>query len=377
MIIETPKQVEIEDIVGETESIKASMDESSLPFILEMLSKSFYSNPIGSLVREYTSNCFDSHIEANVDEPVVIKIDEDDEGEYIAFTDVGIGLSPDRMQNVFMKYFTSTKRLTNDQIGGFGLGSKSALSYTDWFYITTISNNIKYQYLFSKGLTVPTLDLLYENECNEHNGTEIRIYIKESPDRWGSLVSDKKKFIKELKSQLCYFDNVFFIGCDIDNEYIIYESDLFKFRNKDQYSDEMHICFGKVAYPIDWKQIDEKLIEVPVGIKFEISELSVTPNREAVRYTNEVKKLVKERVQQVREKLVEIYNSQSKEHEDLFKWYEVKNKHKYITFGEDKCYLPNFKDLGTKDTLKILKDLDLPSDLLGVDKDKLASVPYK
>ena len=237
MILQTPTNNDNINIAGEFESIQAGIDESSLPFILEMLSKNFYSNPIGSICREYTSNCFDSHIEAKIDEPVIIKIDEDEEGEYISFKDVGAGLSPDRIKNIFMKYFTSTKRDSNEMIGAMGLGSKSALAYQDYFYIITIFDNIKYTYLYSKGISLPTLDLLNEESTTEHNGTEIKIYIKNS--------SDKYNFIKELKSQLCYFDNVYFIGCGIDNEYRIYENDLFKYKNKDQYSDEMHISFGR------------------------------------------------------------------------------------------------------------------------------------
>ena len=377
MKIIVPNQLNITNIAGDfSDSIEAGMDESSLPFILEMLSKNFYSNPIGSICREITSNCFDSHIEANVDEPVIIKIANDEEGEYIEFKDVGAGLSPDRIRSIYMKYFTSTKRDSNDQIGGFGLGSKTPLSYTDYFYITTIFNNIKYFYLFSKGEKLPTLDLLNEESTEEHNGTEIKIYIKESKDRYGYKSSDKQLFITALKTQLSYFDNVYFIGCNIDNDYKIYEEDLFKFRNKDQYSNEMHICFGKVSYPIDWEQIDEKPIKAAIGVKFDISELVVTPNREALRYTNEVKILVKERVQKVRQRLVEIYLSQQKSYTDYFEWYNAKDKRRHIIFGNDEllpdiCYLVNFKDLDNEYQLEILNTLNFDSSILKDIFDKL------
>jgi len=74
MEIKTPQQLEITNIGGEFETKKAGIDESSMPFLFEMMSKSLYSNPIGSIVREITSNCFDSHKEANVDDPVIVSL---------------------------------------------------------------------------------------------------------------------------------------------------------------------------------------------------------------------------------------------------------------------------------------------------------------
>lgn len=346
-----------------SDSIQAGMDESSLPFILEMLSKNFYSNPIGSICREITSNCFDSHIEAKVEDAVIITIGTNDELEdYISFTDVGAGLSPERIKKIYMKYFTSTKRDTNDQIGGFGLGSKTPLAYQDYFFITTIFDGIKYSYLFSKGIKLPTLDLLLQEETTEHNGTEIKIIIKN--------FNDKTRFINELKSQLCYFDNVVFKGCGISNDYRIYETDLFKYKNMNQYSDEMHICFGKVAYPIDWNQLGIPYVEVPVGVKFEIHELVVTPNREMLRYTDEVKKLVKERVLKTIEELGKLYIAQQSQYEDYFEWYKVKTKRKYLYLGEEKedtLELKGFKSLKDANTLKIISELKLNNELFESD----------
>lgn len=121
MIIEVKEKLDIQNIGIATENIEASIDAASMPFLFEMLSGSLYSNAIGSICREITSNCFDSHIEAGIDDPVTIKRGYDEEGTYISFIDVGIGLSPDRIKSIYMNYFSSTKRLTNDLIGGFGL----------------------------------------------------------------------------------------------------------------------------------------------------------------------------------------------------------------------------------------------------------------
>ena len=51
--------------------ITISKDSTSMVF--QIFTRNMYSNPIGSIVREITSNCFDSHVEAKVNAPVVIR----------------------------------------------------------------------------------------------------------------------------------------------------------------------------------------------------------------------------------------------------------------------------------------------------------------
>lgn len=331
------------------------------------MSKSLYSNPIGSVVREITSNCFDSHKEAGVDDAVVISKGEDDEGVFISFKDVGVGLSPNRIKDVYMNYLTSTKRNTNDQIGGWGLGSKTPLAYTDYFYIETVFDKIKYNYILSMGETIPTLDLLNQEETEQRNGTVITIYIKKDVNG-GTSTSDLVLFEKELKAQLCYFDNVYFLGWGIDNNYRIFEQDHFKYRSKDRYSEEMHIMLGKVSYPIDWKEIQIERIEIPIGIKFEIGELQVTPNREALRYTDDIKSLVKERIQSAYDEVIRIFHEQNKPLDNYFDWYAVRKSKPHIEFsylqgeGQDleiyKLYIPNNNDVAKKYKLSFVDDLD-------------------
>ena len=358
MIIEVQNQLEIENVGVETENIEAGIDASSMPFLFEMLSRSFYSNPIGSICREITSNCFDSHIEANVDEPVVIKKGYDEEGTYISFVDFGIGISPERIKKIYMNYFSSTKRDTNDQIGGFGLGSKSPLSYTDYFYINTISNGIKYQYVFSKGKIVPTLDLLNTSETTEHNGTEIRIYIND----------DSYTFRRELLKQLCYFDNVYFDNWSINNNYRIYEGKYFKFNNSNPYDTTMHIILNKVAYPIDWHLLGINSYNIAVGVKFTVGELQVTPNREQLRYTESTIQLIKDRIALAINELITLYKNQNQEITSYFEWLRKGDERPNIRFTAedgtvDKLYLYGVKELDSYVGYKYLKGLEQLTDV--------------
>lgn len=124
MIIKKDDNLEI-DSLGNIESIEANISADSLPFLFDLVTKSFYSNPIGSICREITSNCFDAHKEINSDEAVIIRKDYDSENDvwFIKFIDKGIGLSRERLVNIYMNYFSSTKRSSNEFIGGLNIPS--------------------------------------------------------------------------------------------------------------------------------------------------------------------------------------------------------------------------------------------------------------
>jgi len=261
------------------EGVDASIDQENLGFMFDIVSKQMYRRPINSIVREITSNCFDSHIEANVDDPVIITLANDEGGDYITFKDVGVGISPERMDKIYSKWFSSSKRGSNDMIGMFGLGSKSPLAYTDSFFVTTIYDKIQYEYLVHSGKTKPRIEKLLTTEgVEDRNQTEVKIYMKSTLDTFA--------FKNACISELLYFDNVFFESklYSITNDYKIFDYNTFKYRPDLKYSDRLHIIIGKVPYPINWEELNRKEIKIPVGLKFNIGDLEVTPERESLRY---------------------------------------------------------------------------------------------
>lgn len=355
MEIKIQQQLETNNLIGDLDTKTASIDKSSMPFVFDMLSKSLYSNPIGAICREITSNCFDSHKEAGVTDYVKIIHGRDEEGYFIIFKDVGVGLSPERISNIYMNYFSSTKRDTNDLIGGFGLGSKTPLAYQDYFYINTVFNNKKYNYIFSKGETLPTLDLLETLDTSERNGTEIKIIIKN--------IGDVNLFRQELIKQCNYFDDVIFENWGINNDYKIYDLNTFKIRNFDSYSNEIHVLLGKVAYPVNWELISEYTedilsIEIPIAVKFEIGEFQVTPNRETIRYTEETKKLIGERIKAAYDEFISIYESQTKPYDNVYDYLLNIKAKKYIKFLEDEIPVPQEISKTRKSLCTVFNDIN-------------------
>lgn len=123
MILEEVKGIEI---VSDIEGVKGGISAESFPFMFRILSKAYYSRKLDSIVRELGSNCYDSHIEAGIKDPIIIerRFDVENNSYNIVFKDVGIGMSPDRVYNIFNNWFTSTKRDSNFYIGAFGLTKK-------------------------------------------------------------------------------------------------------------------------------------------------------------------------------------------------------------------------------------------------------------
>lgn len=333
MILTTLNNTVEQESVGISQTRQAGIDESSYPYLFELVSKNFYSNGIGSLIRELTSNCFDAHIESGLTKPILVNLlyDVELESYYIEFCDNGIGISPERFDTIYMNWFSSTKRGDNNAIGGFGIGSKSFFAYTEFAYIKTVHNGIKYQYILHQGIEKPELETLSINETNEESGTRVRIDIKN--------YEDYKRFIEEINKQLSYFDGVFINARDaykFDNKYQILETEYFKYRTSNRYSDELHVVIDQVAYPIDWKIINQYKINLPLGVKFNIGELDITPNREQLRYTDRTIKLLLERIQLVREEVQTIYDKQNSGYTELDTFFKVRFNGRSIKLGDHK-----------------------------------------
>lgn len=367
MIFKTEEQEE-ELVIGEIETVESNIDiAENLAFVLDTVSSKFYSDPIGSIVREITSNCFDAHVEAGVDEPVVIKLyyNLENDGYIIEFIDRGVGMNTERFNKIYMNWFSSTKRLTNTQIGAWGLGSKSPFSYTNQFMITSIADGIKTTRILSKIQgELPKAETIYSQPSDEHNGTTIKIDIKSH--------ADAIKFEAAIKDQLAYFDNVFVDASStfkFDNDYRIYDCRTFKYRSGSSLehfedysvraeSQTMHILLGNVKYPINWTVINMHPIKMPVGVKFNIGELSVTPNREAIEYREESIELIKERVKLAKNEIKKIFEKQNPVVETFDHYLRVRNETPRITFKPDpespiKDYL-FVKGLGTENKICFL-----------------------
>jgi hypothetical protein len=319
------------DVLGIEKSQNFGFSKDAQEMVFTMFTKNIYSNPIGSVVREITSNCFDSHKEAGVHEPVIIKLTKENAETYISFTDNGVGISRERMTSVYAQYFNSTKRNDNNQIGGFGIGGKTPLAYTESFFLITRYNGTQYTYTIRKGKASPVLDLLDKVKTTERNGTTIKIPVKGS---------DVSTFEREIVRQLYYFENVIFEGfsTQVKNDYTIIEGKHFLYRGHD-YNSNTHICLGRVAYPIDYNVFDDDDVDsddwyVPIAIKLDIGEINVSASRESIEYNDTTKKLIKRKMELAKEELLTLLQKQHEKLNTLEEFYQLENNPNLLILNE-------------------------------------------
>lgn len=145
--------------------------------IFQILS-GLYNDPQRIIVQEYVANARDAHREVGKSEvPIEITLPTNLQSE-LSIRDFGPGISPDRMNNVFINYGASTKRGDNLQTGGFGIGAKSVFCYTDCCTIETWVDGFYYNYSYMVGEDKkPKCIPMDKQESNEPNGTKISINI--------------------------------------------------------------------------------------------------------------------------------------------------------------------------------------------------------
>ena len=304
------------------ETVNYGVDTSNLPMLFSLLRTNLYSNVRGSIIRELVSNVVDAHTEAGkpdavgeiewVDQNTLLGIDCQ-----LIIRDFGVGLSPERMRTIYGNYLSSTKRDSNDQIGGFGLGSKSPFAYTDSFFVQTVFDGIKYKYLcYIDETQLGSISNLLEVETTEPNGTEIIIPIKKPSE-------DKQSFSQAIQDQLPYFKNLKFINIEKPKTTILHEEEDFVIVENG--IRDLHIILGTVAYTINYDSMrinhyGLNYLGCCIGLKFGIGELQPTMSREGLFYTEASINKINAKINKVKNRIKSLIEDEMNSQTDYLKW---------------------------------------------------------
>lgn len=301
MIIDT-SQGNVE-VIGDVKEFKTSIDPKNLEFITTLLSSNLYSNPEESFIREIVSNAWDSHVEAgNTDVPVIIKFKSESYNHSITIRDYGTGISPERFREIYCNIGSSTKRNSNDFIGGFGIGKYSALACSNTTYITSYYNGTAYYYVMIKNGNAITTNLLMEKPTEEKNGVEVTI----------KNITYLNPYNKSLKN-IIFFPNIF-IDCNTNNNDVfdINHSKIKRFNNFAVASIQLDskLLLGNVLYPCQYSHFSKdiqdflrSIADTGIVIKFDVGEVNITPNRENIIYSTDTIKKIESRIKEAKEEL--------------------------------------------------------------------------
>ena len=306
-------------VLGDIREFKTSIDPKNLEFITTLLSSNLYSDPEQSFIREIVSNAWDSHVEAGTtDIPVIIRFKRGNNGWEVTIRDFGTGLSPERFQEVYCNIGSSTKRESNEFIGGFGIGKYSSLACTNTVYITSYYEGTAFLYVMVKSGNTITTNLVMEKPTEEKNGVEVTI----------KNISNIEPYKKALK-YIVFFPNVYVDG--IDNK--INNTKLKRFNNFAVASEpiDTKILLGNVLYPYNARLLSNASNDFlrnigysGIVIKFNVGEISITPNRESIIYSSDTISKIEDRIMAAKAELdAMISNKFNKDYDNLYEYYRV------------------------------------------------------
>jgi hypothetical protein len=298
------KETNFEDIIVGAEKTMDFTIDTDNSLIFEILRDKMYKDKIGSICREVMSNCRDANRESGSDKSIAVTIIEPNQYSYIghqsvSFRDNGIGITPERMFNVYINYASSTKRNSNSQTGGFGLGAKTPFAYNDTFTVITVCDvdgvRMKYYYTALIDSSRKGKMVLFDSEeSGEETGTQVIVPIKTPNDR---VEFEEKAFFYSKYWGCVDYEN-FRTKPEIPE--ILYSTPEFDIVT----GDSVGLVIDGIPYPFEnsssWGFKNLRMANgMAVSLKFNTGELTISANRESVQYDESTIAILKERCELV------------------------------------------------------------------------------
>lgn len=117
-------------------TMTSRVDPQGARRMMEML-VNLYADRRLAVVREYVSNAVDASRVAGSTEPVAVTTPTLVEPNFIV-TDQGTGMSMGEVEATFLAFAASSKRDSNELVGGLGVGAKSAWTLAESFLVDTV-----------------------------------------------------------------------------------------------------------------------------------------------------------------------------------------------------------------------------------------------
>lgn len=192
------------------------------------------------------------------------------------------------------------------------IGRFSALACSDVVYITSYYEGIAYLYLMAKSNNEVVINEVSQTETTEHNGVKVEI----------NGIKNIRPYLEGL-TKVYLFPNIYvqcgFYSSEVNtlNTVTIKEYTNYVVPNSKGFG--THILLGHVLYPIDTSVVRNNKVFTAGGsnlnlslmvffssnpiLKFKVGELDVTPNREALLYSEKTKNALNSRLEAAYEEI--------------------------------------------------------------------------
>lgn len=303
---------------GDFEESKFSIEASSKAFFI--LSDGLYSNKVLAVIRELSTNAYDSHVDAgkrdvafDVHLPTALN-------PVFFIRDYGTSMNHDNCMQLYTTYFRSTRNNSNDAVGCLGLGSKAPFAYSDSFTVEAYLNGSKRIYNAYKNEDgSPVFSLMDEVKTDEPDGIKVSIQVNSN---------DVSRFHHEAQKVYEFFNvKPNFIG-----EKITFGKVKKVLSGSNWYFDDNAnsnlIIMGQIAYPLDANQLmgdgdnrEAKFVQYSDGLRIlvNIGDVDITPSRESLSYSKETKANIKRIIASITQDIASKIEDQIKSQPTLYK----------------------------------------------------------
>lgn len=237
-----------------------NIKKENVAHIFSILRNQLYSDKILAVVREYSTNAIDAHVEANESRPIEISLPNAFYKEF-SIRDFGKGLSQEDIVDIFASYGASTKRESNEFTGMLGIGSKSAFAYTNNFTVISRHNGIEYTYgAYIDETNIGAISLISSQPTKE-SGVSIHISVPEKDTR--AFLTTCYEFFKNLSYEPIFRNdtevkrNLDFYKRNLKSTLLGKDWKIISSNNNAYHSSTVNIEMGNVLYPVSEEKIGE------------------------------------------------------------------------------------------------------------------------
>lgn len=336
----------INEITPETLSNEKTFGITNFQMVFDILRNKIYSDSKLAVCREIMCNARDANVEVgNGNIPIVVSCPTEHDMFY-RVKDNGPGISPDRMENIYINYGSSSKRDSSEQVGFFGLGAKSPFAYTNAFEVHTVVDNIKYEYIaFIDETKIGKIILSKSFETNECNGTEIIVPVEKN---------DIGYFVEKTAQVSKYWDVEPIIKNGIKaKRFPVIISCKNGFFEDTKVVDAWHserpsinVIMGGIFYKLDEHKISELnsylrlyLENCRLNINLNIGDINLAANRESVSYDEKLTAILLSKLKSIKEDVKKVIqediNSKKSLHDAYLHFLYIK---RVITVNEHLYY---------------------------------------
>jgi glutaredoxin len=279
---------------------QVGMSAKGMAHIMHLLTN-LYNDRELAVIREYYTNGLDAHTMVGNTNPVLITLPTWDKPNYVV-QDGGVGMSEDTLFEVYGEYGESTGRDSDDIVGGFGMGSKSAYTIATQFTVISVKDGWKTTALFSKqAFGAYDVDIVNSVQTTDSNGTLVSIPISSNLN----MFNDKaRKFFAFSEPGSVLVDGKAPDYALATAERLVNpkDPDMMVFV-RPKTSGDSFVIMGNVPYVLSYSEIkasldrlgvaaSESFTRMPKFFRIPIGSVDLSPNREGIQMTDKSNDLI-------------------------------------------------------------------------------------